>query len=183
LTPANEATQPPAPLASSEGFGEAYLRHFAAVHGYFRARVLDAHAADDLCQEVFFRAFRERGQFRPEGEARPWLMGIARNVLSEYVRKARRSREVGWAELCLELEETVAAHRLYEDFMPYLSICVLELGDSAREALNWHYMLGLKLQEIAERLNRSIGAVKVLMLRARHALKRCLEARLKGATR
>jgi RNA polymerase sigma-70 factor (ECF subfamily) len=162
------------------GFGEVYKRCFPAVHGYLRARVLKVQDTDDLCQEVFFRAFKLRERFRPEGEPRLWLLGIARNVLREYVRRVRRSREVAWTELCLELDETVTAGSQYEDYMPLLPVCVTELGDSARQALDLRYTAGLSMEETAARLERTVGAVKVLLVRARQALRRCLEARVKG---
>ena len=41
-------------------------------------------------------------------------------------------------------------------------------------------MDGQKLQEIADRLDKTLGAVKVLMVRARQALKHCIQSHLGG---
>lgn len=164
-------------------FSEVYAENHAAVYGYLRARIFHSHDTEDLCQEVFLRAFRLLKRYDGSAPVRYWLLGIARNVLREYVRKVGQRKEVAWAELCLELEETVEADNPYEDVLPLLPICTLRLTDSAREALNLQYMAGLKLQEIARRLGSSLGAVKVLLYRARQILRRCIQAHLPAGRR
>jgi len=74
---------------TADGFEEVYDRHAAQVFAWSRARVGE-HAAD-LTAEVFARAWLGRSRFRPESEvsALPWLLGIARNVLRESLRKRR----------------------------------------------------------------------------------------------
>ena len=74
---------------TADGFEEVYDRHAAQVLAWARARVGE-HAAD-LTAEVFARAWLGRSRFRHESEmsALPWLLGIARNVLRESLRKRR----------------------------------------------------------------------------------------------
>ena len=74
---------------TAEGFEEVYNRHAAQVFAWSRARVGE-HAAD-LTAEVFARAWLGRSRFRHETDASalPWLLGIARNVLLESLRKRR----------------------------------------------------------------------------------------------
>jgi RNA polymerase sigma-70 factor (ECF subfamily) len=74
---------------SAEAFEEVYDRHAAQVLAWARARVGE-HAAD-LTAEVFARAWLSRSRFRHEDEmsALPWLLGIARNVLRESLRRRR----------------------------------------------------------------------------------------------
>jgi len=163
-------------------FADVYRENHAAVHGYLRARLLNGSDAEDLCQEVFLRAYRSIRRYDPAASMRPWLLGIGRNVLREHVRRVRARKEVAWTELCLELEETVESEGLYEDMLHLLPVCTVRLGQSARQAITWHYMRGQKLQEIATRLGKSLGAVKVLMVRARQALRRCIQSYI-GAKR
>jgi len=64
-----------------DAFVEVAQRHEAAVHA-FLARRAGRQAADDLLGEVWVRAFAARGGYDPaRTDARPWLYGIARNVL------------------------------------------------------------------------------------------------------
>ena len=165
-------------LADHAAFALVFRENHAAVHGYLRARLLNGNDSEDLSQEVFLRAYRAIERFDPSTSIRPWLLGIGRNVLREHVRKVRKRKEVAWTQLCLELEETVEAEGLYEDILHLLPVCVVRLGESARHAITWHYMGGQKLQEIADRLGKTLGAVKVLMVRARQALRRCIRGHI-----
>ena len=160
-------------------FSTVYAENHALVHGYLRARIFGSHDAEDLCQEVFLRTFRLLKRYDGSTAIRHWLLGIARNVLREFVRKVKRRKEVAWAELCLEFEETIEAENPYDDILPLLPVCTRQLSESAREALNLRYTAGLKLQAIAERTDNSLNAVKVLMHRARQALRRCIQRHLR----
>jgi DNA-directed RNA polymerase specialized sigma24 family protein len=77
--------------ASADGaaFAELYRRHAPTVHTWFRRRL--EWAASDLTAETFAQAWLGRRRFRDErdGSALPWLLGIARNVLRDSVRRNR----------------------------------------------------------------------------------------------
>jgi RNA polymerase sigma-70 factor (ECF subfamily) len=163
-------------------FAALVTAHERAVFGYLRARLLEPSDAEDLCQEVFLRTYVGRVRFDGQTALRPWLLGVARNLLREHVRRVRRRKEVAWTELCLQLEELVdASHEQYEDALRHLPDCLTALGQSARQALDLHYQARLRLTEIGQRLHRSEGAVKLLMFRARQALRHCLNGKLLGA--
>ena len=53
------------------------------------------------------------------------------------------------------------------------------LGPSARQAIDLRYSVSLKRSEVGDRLKRSEGAVKLLVHRARAALKHCLDRKIK----
>ena len=60
--------------------------------------------------------------------------------------------------------------------------CLQSLGPSARQAIDLYYHDDLCMRDIAKRFKRSEGAVKLLVFRARQAVKRCLDNRLVGGT-
>ncbi len=69
-----------------DSFVEVVRRHETAVHG-FLARRAGPQVAADLLGEVWLRAFAGRGGYDPAHlDARPWLYGIARNVLRAHWR-------------------------------------------------------------------------------------------------
>ena len=69
-----------------DAFVEVVSRHEVAVHG-FLARRAGPGVAADLLGEVWVRAFAGRGGYDPAyPDARPWLLGIARNVLRSHWR-------------------------------------------------------------------------------------------------
>jgi RNA polymerase sigma-70 factor (ECF subfamily) len=170
-------------LAAQRGnrgaFATIVERHQGAIFGYLRSRLFEASDAEDLCQEVFLRCYIGKAKFDESALVRPWLIGVARNVLREHIRKVTRRQEVIWTELCLELEAMVETdHSVYEDALGHLPDCLESLGPSARQALDLHYGSRFKLTEISERLHRSVGAVKLLMHRSRQALRHCLNRKL-----
>jgi RNA polymerase sigma factor (sigma-70 family) len=72
-------------------FGELFWRHNGAVHSYLVRRA-GRDVADDLVAEVWLRAFRGRAKFDLNyPDARPWLYGIARNVLNSHWRQLAKS--------------------------------------------------------------------------------------------
>lgn len=162
-------------------FEEIVSRHQAAIYGYLRARLLQPTDAEDLTQDVFLRFYLARARFDSSNLVRPWLLGIARNLLKEHVRRIKRRKEVGWTEMCLELEDLFRHDGAFdEDVVAHLPECLNSLGPSAREAVDLKYRSNLRLSAIGERLRRSEGAVKLLMFRARQALKHCLDSKLRN---
>jgi RNA polymerase sigma-70 factor (ECF subfamily) len=157
-------------------------RHAKLVHGYLRARLTRLADAEDLGQEVFLRVFTAKAVPRGSMELamRPWLLGIARNVLREHVRATRRRRETAWTALCLDVEDLVGGGEpvegAFDEVMGKLPGCLEALGPSARQAIDLYYQDDLRMREIADRFKRSEGAVKLLVHRARQAVRRCLES-------
>jgi DNA-directed RNA polymerase specialized sigma24 family protein len=71
-------------------FAGIFDRHYGELHRYLRRRIGTGPAAD-LAAETFVTAFTRRGAYRAQGpDARPWLYGIAHNLLRNYVRHEHR---------------------------------------------------------------------------------------------
>ena len=163
-------------------FAAVIERHQRAIYGYLRARLLQVSDADDMTQEVFLRFYVTQARFDSSALVRPWLLGIARNLLREHVKGMKRRKEVAWTELCLELESVLPPEALWaddDDAILHLPRCMDGLGPSARQGLELHYRGEQKLAEIGKQLHRSEGAVKLLLHRAGQALKDCIERRRK----
>jgi RNA polymerase sigma factor (sigma-70 family) len=71
-------------------FAGIFDRHHAELYRYLRRRV-GAGLAADLAAETFVTAFARRTAYRPDThDARPWLYGIAHNLLRNHLRAERR---------------------------------------------------------------------------------------------
>jgi RNA polymerase sigma-70 factor (ECF subfamily) len=121
--------------------------------------------ATDLTAEAFAQALASMRRFRG-GDETAWLYGIARNLLSQYRRRARvedrARRKLGmpdrdWSD--------------YEAVDDRLSAAVPDLPDHEREALELHVVDELPYDEIATRLNISAGAARMRVHRALRRLK------------
>lgn len=143
----------------------------------------DESAAQDVVQQALCKAMRGIGSWRGEASLFTWLCQICRNELAGYCRK--RGREQG-RTLLLEdhpdiraaLESTgiaaqgdpVAAFRRTE--VARLVQATLDyLPDRYGDALEWKYMEGLAVEEIATRLGTTAVAAQSLLARARHAFR------------
>jgi RNA polymerase sigma-70 factor (ECF subfamily) len=154
-----------------------------SVYAFLRARLIEPADAEDLCQEVFLRCYLGRERLSRAAAAGPWLIGIARNLLREHVRRLQRRKETAWTELCLELDGLLSEPvRPEHEALAHLPDCLSGLGPSAREAIELRYASGLRMAEIGTRMKRSEGAAKLLVHRAREALRSCLDGRVKATT-
>jgi RNA polymerase sigma-70 factor (ECF subfamily) len=70
-------------------FDEVFASEFGPLYGYV-ARRLGASVADDLTAETFAIAFRRWEDLDPARPVRPWLYGIASNLIRHEWRKERR---------------------------------------------------------------------------------------------
>jgi len=71
-------------------FAEIFHRYHSELYRYLRRRV-GGQLAGDLAAETFVTAFARRGAYRPESpNARPWLYGIAHNLLRNHRRQEQR---------------------------------------------------------------------------------------------
>jgi RNA polymerase sigma-70 factor, ECF subfamily len=150
-------------------FGELYRRHAPAVHAWCARRL--AWAAADLTAETFAQAWLSRRSFRDrrDGSALPWLLGIARNVLRESVRRDRietRARERLGLPTELALEDGYAD--VDERLSPRsgLAGAVAELPEHERRALELRVVDGLAYAEVADELAIRPAAARLRVSRA-----------------
>jgi RNA polymerase sigma factor (sigma-70 family) len=77
----------------ADAFGALFDRHARQVHAYCARRAIEPSAADDLMSMVFLEAWRCRDRAAlVDGSMRPWLFGIARNVVRHAGRSSFRYR-------------------------------------------------------------------------------------------
>lgn len=71
-------------------FATLFDRHAAELLRYCFRRTADSALAEDLVSIVFLEAWRRRGDLRADADPRPWLYGIATNVVRGQWRTRRR---------------------------------------------------------------------------------------------
>ena len=75
-------------------FEEIYQTYFADVYRYILALSRDAHTAEEVTQETFFRALASIDQFRGDCQLRVWLCQIARNQYLSLCRERKHRGEL-----------------------------------------------------------------------------------------
>lgn len=161
--------------AEPEAFGLLFDRHADAVFGYFARRV-PRPEVPDLVAETFRLAFDARDRFDPErARARPWLYGLATNVLRHHLRSARREQA---AHLRLAPpggpvtdEDAVDASIDAAAEWPVVAAAIDGLAAIDREALLLMAWEELTYAEIAEATGVPLGTVRSRINRARRQLR------------
>ncbi|MEU7004887.1 RNA polymerase sigma factor [Nonomuraea sp. NPDC046570] len=148
--------------------------HFRDIYRYVAGR-LDTQAAEDIAAETFLLAFDQRDRYDPErGGLRPWLFGIATNLVARHRRKeARHYRALArlGPEPAVEGHEnrvvtSVAAQRV----QPQLARALTALSRGERDVLLLVALGQLSYQEVAQALGISTGTVGSRLSRARAKL-------------
>jgi RNA polymerase sigma-70 factor (ECF subfamily) len=163
-----------------EVFGELFERHFDDVRAYFARRVgLDG--ASDLAAEVFRIAFERRRSFdlTRSASCRPWLFGIARNVLAKSFERDRRAAALS-ARLrieespCSHVDETLGELDALDAAVRLRTVlaALVRLDDETRELLLLIAWDSLSYEEAAAALGVPIGTVRSRLSRARLQLTR-----------
>jgi RNA polymerase sigma-70 factor (ECF subfamily) len=165
-----------------EAFSQLVRMHQAVVRAYVSAHVRAVETADDLAQEVFLRAFRRLGAFQlPEsGSMRPWLLGIARNLLLEHLRAPVRleSHRSGDLEAVLHQRQLDGGPRdpvEMERRLEALQRCVEKLPPSSSTLVSRHYFERRTLASLAAEERKQESALRMRLLRIREALRACIE--------
>ena len=154
-------------------FDDAFEAEFAPLHRYL-ARRLGASTADDLAAETFAVAFRSWDRLDPARPVRPWLYGIAANLMRHHWRKERRMlrayARTGVDPVFADDEDAVARADA-ELQQRELADALAELRPEEREVLLLHTWADLSDSEIADALGLPIGTVKSRLSRARDRLR------------
>ena len=147
-----------------------FKSEFVAIVGYAARRLDVPTDAADVAADVFVIAWRRIFDVPPGPEARLWLYGVARNVLSNHNRSARRSGRLV-DRLRNELHVLPAASNPAPGDVIALRQALAELREDDRELLLLATWEGLSPSQIASVLQVPPGTVRSRLHRARQALR------------
>ncbi|MEU7984079.1 RNA polymerase sigma factor [Streptosporangium canum] len=167
-------------LADPDRFAGLFDRHADEIHRYAARRLDDVTTADDVTAETFLVAFRKRARYdlgRPD--ARPWLYGIASNLISGHRRaETRRLKALArqTPEPAAEFEERSAERVTADQLRPALAAALARLGSAERDLLLLVAWAELTYEEAAQALGIPIGTVRSRLSRTRTKIRRSLES-------
>ncbi|MFE6978611.1 RNA polymerase sigma factor [Streptomyces sp. NPDC057682] len=167
-------------LEQPEAFALLYDRYAADIHRY-AARRLGEGAAEDITADTFLTAFRSRARFDTgRASARPWLYGIAANLIGRHrrteIRALRALARTGvdpvaesWTDGADQRVTAQAAHGRLAG-----ALATLSAGD--RHVLLLIAWADLSYQEVADALALPVGTVRSRLNRARRTVRRAMGA-------
>ena len=151
--------------ASPAAFGDLFDRHATTMFRYFVRRV-GPDDADALLGELFRIAFEKRSGFDTErAEARPWLYGIASNLLARHRHgEARRldatARLVGTSAAASDVFSEVDARLDASQRWADVADAIATLPQGERDALLLYAWEGMAYDQIAVALDVPVGTVR-----------------------
>jgi RNA polymerase sigma factor (sigma-70 family) len=160
-------------------FGVLFDAHAPLIYRYIARRV-GREGSDDLVAETFVAAFG--GRFRYDlsrSDARPWLYGVATNVISRHRRdelKQLRIRRAGTTPFnSADFADRVAFDVTARSLRAELVSAVADLAEGDRDVLVLIAWEELTYEEVALALSIPIGTVRSRLHRARSQLRPVLD--------
>ena len=129
-------------------------------------------AAEDLCQEAFFRLFEKNMVFPNPEEAKYWLIRVVKNAALNYAKRKERERKAYQRAFREEFrqEETGETLLIKQENKAEIQEALEQLPENLRVVLVLKEYAGMNYKEIGKVLNISEGNVKVRVFRARERL-------------
>lgn len=165
--------------ADRGAFAAIYDRHFAGVYGYCYRELGSAERAEDATQQVFEQAFSALPRYREAGKFRSWLYAIAHHVIQSQRAADRISAPLETAGHLSDPSRSPEEQALSTLEQRALRDAITRLPRDQRQVIEMR-VAGLKGREIAEELNRSHDAVRMLQQRAMDRLAADLIGRERG---
>jgi RNA polymerase sigma-70 factor (ECF subfamily) len=173
--------------ASGDGraLEELYERYSRIVMSFAWRMMAERGAAEELTQEVFFRAWKQAGAYREgKGSYATWLLSITRNMAIDEMRKRQRRPQRADLEDPIaavasivdgdrSVEELAWIGSLREEMVSALGL----LPANQRAPIELAYFRGLTQREVAESLEVPLGTIKTRMRLGMRKLREELEAR------
>src|SRR6185503_6827209 len=169
-----------------EVFAQLYERYYLRAYRLAYGMTGQREAAEDLTQEIFLRAYQKLGQFKGQSRFATWFYRLTVNRCLQHRQRAQKSIE----EAVEDLERAMPSQRdelvreaetalFQQQAQALIHKALLSLKPDLRMAVILRSLEGLSYEEIAERMNCSVGTVGTRLHRAHKLLAQKL-ATLRG---
>ena len=162
--------------AAALGLEQLAVRHQRGLWRYLRVLGARADVADDLLQEALLVAF-EKG-VPQDADAGAFLRGVARNLWLRSRQRWARRRETALADEVDALWVRVGERDDGDAAVDAMTACLQRLEARSRKALELLYRDQTPRAAVAAAVGLRPNGLKMLLQRARQALRTCMENRL-----
>jgi RNA polymerase sigma-70 factor (ECF subfamily) len=156
-----------------DAFGELYERYIDLIFRYLRCRVSEGQTAEDLTEVVFLKAFESLDRYQERGwPFSSFLYQIARNQLADHYRRQRDELPLEEAHNLQIPADSLDRGAILDERIQVLQNALERLPEDYKEIIRLRLLLELPTSDVAAMLNRSEGAIRVLLHRALKALRK-----------
>jgi len=170
-----------------EAFEELVRRTSRMVYAKLYLDTGDAHAAEDLVQETYLRAFRSLHQLTDPRGFRAWLMTIGKSALIDSVRRAEAQRRLPPARAGQDALDHAAAPEVEDshsaETRDKVRVILQSLPEEYRLPLTLRYIDGADYDSIQLQLGLSPGSLRGLLYRGLQLLRRAVKQEVSHESR
>ena len=150
----------------ADAFGELYDHYFGQIYRFVYSRLHEQDAAEDVTSEVFFKALRAIGRYKPSGHPfSAWLYQISVNAINDHYRSRRPVSSLDAAIAVADPQRPVAERVVDSAEAARVWAAIDDLPAQQRTAMTLKLGEDLKLAQIGRIMGKSEGAVKLLIHR------------------
>lgn len=173
----------------TEAFTPIVHRYRERIYKLIYRWVRHHETAEDLCQEVFLKAWQALPRFKGGSVIYSWLYRIAINCCKDYLRKQKRQFVFACEELPDNADDVLqmtqkqpGPDEIFEkkELRGIISEGVRQLPWCQRRVFYLHYRDGFLIKEIASHLNKSESTIKSHLYHARQKLQHMLRPYLRN---
>lgn len=158
-------------------FEELYNTYFKDVYRYVLRLSGDAHVAEEVTSDTFFKALKAIHKFRGECEVRVWLCQIAKNCYYSFWKNSGKTENIDTPELLsiadsnTSVEERIARKETAKELQDLLH----RLPEPYKEVFMWRTYAELNFKQIGQMFGKTDNWACVTYHRARTMLIKGLE--------
>lgn len=164
----------------AEAWKTLYARYLPLAWRYAYAQVNNVHVAEDVVSETMLAFVRSIHQIEAEAaHIAGWLRSVVRNKVADHHRQSfrikNRLEKIGRAQGC-ECANASPVFALETAETRVLVLAILEqMPPKQRLVLELKYSEGMRVRDIAKRLNETEKGIEAALYRARREFRRCFE--------
>jgi RNA polymerase sigma-70 factor, ECF subfamily len=171
-----------ASMHDQEAFAELYNAYVEKIYKYIYYKVGNAPDAEDLCEQVFLKAWEAIGRYKWFGYPfSSWLYKLAHNLVVDHYRTRRDQLQLN--DAIFTPDEHAETEQILYSAVEATEIrkAMAQLTPEQRQVIGLKFLEGYKNAEIAEMLRKKEGAIRALQYRALRSLQAILEAEEEAA--
>jgi len=178
---ADEVVVREAIAGNQSAFAQLYDKHFDKIYRYVYLKVSNRAEAEDLTQEVFFKALRAIGSYKwRQVPFSSWLFRIAHNEVIDYYRKQGKRELVQLNDSIHDMKDDPVSVAEQSFEKEELMVALQKLSPAQREVISLRFGGELSIAEVAKTLGKREGTVKALQYNATVALRKILAEKTNG---
>lgn len=150
------------PATKEAAFTLLMQKYQEKIYWIIRRIVIDHEDANDVCQNMFIKVWRNLDNFKENSQLYTWLYRIATNESLTYVNRKKKKAALQISTENYDLTKQLEADTYFEGdkLQIHLQNAIASLPDKQRAVFLLRYYDEMKYEDMSEMLDTSVGALK-----------------------